>query len=256
MSFAEPVRFSRLKLMAKSAMHFSEGTDVEGGHIKKGSALHAYLLGGADAVAVYKGGRRDKRIKAWQEFQAEHEGKHILSPSELESVEGMRRSIEKHPRAMALLDGLHERRITWTYDGIKCQGTPDVVIPVSDGVDITELKSCESAKPDWFLKRARNFGYHAQVDWYSHGVTRCAQYKVPRVRDHYIVAVESHKPWPVTVVHLDERRLQRGRALWRGWWEQMKVCAESDSWPAYAQSDVEWGDDVDDFGLQWGDAAE
>lgn len=256
MSFAEPVRFSRLKLMAKSALHFHEGTAVEGGPIRKGTGLHAYMLGGAERVVVYGGGRRDKRVKAWQEFQAEHVDKHILIPSELESVEGMRRSLEGHSRAMALLDGLQERRITWTYDGIPCAGTPDVVLPFRDCVDLVELKTCESSKPDWFFKRARNYGYHGQVDWYSHGVTHCSQYKVPRVRDHYIVAVESTKPWPVTVIHLNEQRLLRGRQLWRGWWEHMKVCEQSNSWPAYAQTDVEWGDDSDDFGLQWGDAAE
>lgn len=253
----EPVRFSRLKLMAKSAMHFAEGTDVEGGHIRKGTGLHTYLLGGSNVV-VYKGGRRDKRNAEYKKFLADNPGKMILSPTELESVQGMRRSIERHPRAMQLLEGVHEQRITWTYDGIKCAGTPDVVVPAtSDEVDVTELKSCESAKPDWFLKRARNYGYHAQLDWYGNGITRCGQYRgIKRVRNHYIVAVESRRPWPVTVFRLNEQRLQRGRATWRMWWEHMKVCAASDSWPAYAQTDVEWGDDADDFGLEWGDAAE
>ena len=244
--------------MAKSAMHFAEGTDVDGAHILKGSGLHSYLLGGAENVVVYTGGARQQRIAAWREFQAEHAGKHILIPSEIKAVEGMRRSIERHPRAMQLLEGVHERRITWTYEGIACAGTPDVVVPVStEEVDIVELKTCESAKPDWFFKRARNYGYHAQLDWYGFGLARSGQYRdVKRVRHHYIVAVESRRPWPVTVIHLNAQRLERGRALWRGWWEMMKVCAASDSWPAYAQTDVEWGDDADDFGLQWGDAAE
>lgn len=260
MSFdkSDPVRFSRLKLMSKSAAHFAEGYGEETGPMRKGSALHAYLLGGPEKVAVFRDGIRNKRSSKWIAFQAENVGKHILIPSELAAVEGMRRSIERHQRAMDLLDdGVQERRITWELDGVKCAGTPDVVRPSGDGAVIVELKSCESSKPEFFLKRAERFGYHAQVDWYGHGVERSAAYRpAQRVKDSYIVAVESTAPYPVTVIHIGEAMLRRGRQTWRAWWEQMRVCAASDNYPAYVQCDVEWNESPDEFGLDWSSAAE
>jgi hypothetical protein len=253
----EPVRFSRLKLMGKSAAHFAAGFGGETGPMRKGSALHAYLLGGESKVVVYKGGRRDERIAAWREFKAEHAGRHILIPSELHDVEGMRRSIEKHQRAMDLLDdGVQETRITWEIDGRACAGTPDVVKAMRDAAIVTELKTCESSKPEFFLKRAERYGYHAQVDWYGLGVERCRQYSASRVIDSYIVAVESSAPYPVTVIHIGDTMLSRGRGTWRAWWEQLRVCEESRHFPAYVQGDVEWNESPDEYGLEWGDAAE
>jgi hypothetical protein len=252
----DPVRFSRLKLMGKSAAHFAEGYGGETGPMRKGSALHAYLLGGPEKVAVFRDGIRNKKSSKWIDFQAAHVGKHILIPSELAAVEGMRRSIEKHQRAMDLLDdGVQEQTITWEIDGRPCKGTPDVVKAMRDDAIVTELKSCESSKPEFFMKRAERFGYHGQVDWYGLGVERCPQYTARRVRDSYIVAVESSAPYPVTVIHVGERMLSRGRQMWRGWWEQLRVCEESQHFPAYVQNDVEWDESPDEFGLDWGDAA-
>lgn len=253
----EPVRYSRLKLMGKSAAHFAEGFGAETGPMRKGSALHAYLLGGAEKVAVFRDGIRNKKSAKWIEFQAAHAGKHILIPSELKDVEGMRRSIERHQRAMDLLDdGVQEQRITWTFEGLSCAGTPDVVKPTADGAIVTELKSCDSSKPELFLKKAERFGYHGQVDWYGLGVERCQQYRCDRVKDSFIVAVESSAPYPVTVIHVGEPMLRRGRQMWRSWWEQMRVCLGSKHFPAYVQSDVEWNESPDEFGLDWGNAAE
>ena len=64
----QPVRFSRLKLMGKSPAHYQAGVDTETGSMRKGSALHSYLLGDADRVQVYEG-KRDKRVKAYAEDQ-------------------------------------------------------------------------------------------------------------------------------------------------------------------------------------------
>jgi PDDEXK-like domain of unknown function (DUF3799) len=252
----DPVRFSRLKLMAKSAAHFEAGYGAETGPMRKGSALHAYLLGGSEKVSVFRDGIRNKKSAKWIDFQAEHQGKHILIPSELAAVEGMRRSVERHQRAMDLLDdGVQETRITWDLGGRACAGTPDVVKPGKGRKRLVELKSCDTSAPDLFRWKGKRMGYPAQVSWYADGLERCLNYTPGAVDEAYVVAVESTAPYPVTVFHMAESILAAGRRQWRVWFEALRNCEQSGSFPPYAQSDVEW-EDEDGFGLEWGDAAE
>lgn len=234
----EPVRFSRLKLMGKSAAHFAEGYGAETGPMRKGSATHAYLLGGDKKVVTYTGGRRDDRIAKWREFKAEHAGMHILIPSDLEDVAGMRKSLERHRRAMQLLDGIQENRIHWTDLGRSCMGTPDVVIPKNGKTIGVELKTCQTSHPERFVWQCRKLAYHAQCAWYKRGIELCGNYQPAAVDEFYVVAVESSAPYPVTVFKLDEESLEAGAKMNRLWLEQLLVCEEHNHFPAYAESDV------------------
>lgn len=249
----DPVRFSRLKLMVKSAAHYEAGFGEETGPMRKGSALHAYLLGGPEKAVVYEGGRRDDRIAAWRDFKAEHAGKHILIPSEKELVEGMRRSIERHQRAMDLLDdGVQENRIEWETIGRRCAGTPDVVKPLVGRKRLVELKTCNTSKPGLFEWQAKKLAYHAQVAWYADGLEKTTAYAPGPVDEVFIVAVESAPPYPVTVLRVCPSVLAAGARQWRMWFEMLLVCEQSNHFPAYAQGDVAWEwEDAD--GLDWGD---
>lgn len=235
----EPVRFSRLKLMAKSAAHFAAGYGEETSPMRKGTAVHAYLLGGEKKVVVYEGGRRDDRIKQWQAFKREHEGKHILIPSELGDVAGMRKSLERHKRAMELLDGVQENRIHWSLAGRDCMGTPDVVIPKNGKTIGVELKTDQTSHPERFVWKCRKMAYHAQCAWYRTGIELCGNYRPARCDEYYMVVVESTAPYPVTVFRLDEPSLEAGEKLNRLWLEQLLVCEKENHFPAYAESDVE-----------------
>jgi hypothetical protein len=234
----EPVRFSRLKLMGKSPAHFAEGYGAETGSMRKGTALHAFLLGGESRVSVYTGGRRDERIGKWREFQAEHDGHHILIPSELESVAGMRESVERHARALALLDGTQEERIDWTDLGRPCRGTPDVVHWKNGRKTAVELKTCVTSHPERFAWQARKLAYHAQCAWYKRGLELTPSYGPGPVEEFFVVAVESTAPYPVTVFRLDQESLEAGAKLNRLWLEQLLVCERTGHFPAYAESDV------------------
>jgi len=234
----EPVRFSRLKRMATSAAHYAAGFGPETGPMRKGTALHAYLLGGEKNVVVYTGGRRDDRIEKWRHFKAAHEGRHIMSPTELGDVIGMRESLEKHPRAMWLLDGVQERRIHWEDAGRACMGTPDVVIPKGDRRILVELKTTRTSHPERFVWECRRHLYHAQVAWYRRGAELCGEYGPGGFDEVYVVAVESAPPYPVTVFRVDEKSLEVGARMNRLWLEQLLVCERNDHFPAYAESDV------------------
>lgn len=251
----DPLRFSRLRLMAKSAAHYACGMGDETGPMRKGSALHAYLLGQRDSVVLYEGGARNPKFKKWREFQAENDGKHILIPSELGPVEGMRRSIEAHPRAMQLLDGIQEERIEWDIAGRACAGTPDVVHLLSGGKRLVELKTTRTADPNLLKWQGKNLAYHAQVAWYAHGLERTLVYAPGPVVEAFVVAVESTPPFPVTVLRVCKSMLERGQRQWRLWFERLRVCEQSGHFPGYVEGDVDWEDESDDVELDWDEEA-
>lgn len=239
----EPVRFSRLSLMRHSAAHYAHAFKAETAAMREGSATHAYLLGQKHKVAVYTEGNRDKRVKKYQDFLAEHPHAVILSPTEMAPVEGMRRAIEAHPRAMELLDGIQEQRIQWDIGGRLCAGTPDVVHLLPNGAKrLVELKTSRTAAPGLFLWRAKKLAYHAQLAWYSEGLERSMAYTPGPVTEHFIVAVESAPPHPVTVVRVCQSMLDLGQRQWRLWWEQLQNCEQTGRFPAYTEGEVEWED--------------
>lgn len=256
MNTNDPVRFSRLKLLGKSPAHYA-CPPAETGAMRKGSALHAYLLGQKHRVALYEGGRRDERTKAYQEFLAEHPGQLIVIPSEMVHIDGMRKSLESHARAMGLLDGIQEQTITWYLGDRACQGTPDVVHLRRDGTKtLVELKTCNTAAPGLFRWHAKNLAYHAQVAWYADGLDRTMAYAPGPVTEVFVVAVESTPPYPVTVFRACESILAKGRRQWRLWFETLRVCEQSGRFPGYVESDVDWEDEENDVALDWGDDGE
>jgi hypothetical protein len=248
-----PVRFSRLKKMDDSPAHYLAGFGPETDPMAKGTALHAYMLGGADRVVVYRDGPRNG--KKWKAFEAEHEGMHIIIPSQEAIVDGMRRSLEAHPRAMELLDdGVQETRITWDIHGRPCAGTPDVVRPKNRRKRLVELKTSVTTDPRRFKWHALKQGWFSQVAWYADGLERSLDYEHGPVDEVYIVAVESRAPYAVTVFRVRESMLKRGREAYQMWFETLLACERANEFPAYAVGDVDV-EDEDDSGLDWGTAA-
>lgn len=223
--------------------------------MRKGTALHAYLLGQKDRVVVYEDGARNQRHEKYQAFLADNPGKTILIPSETVDVDGMRRSIERHPEAMRLLDGIQEQLITWTMNGRECQAQPDVVHLKSDHKVVVELKSVFCSEPEILKRHARKMAYHAQVDWYAHGLDQSMTYppSLP-TEEHYVVAVESAPPYPVTILHVCGSMLDKGRRIWRLWFEKALNCEQSGHFPGYVQSILDWEDEEPESDpLDWED---
>lgn len=110
----ERVRFSRLKLFAKSAAHYKENPAWASSSLDKGSGAHYALLKGQRVtyyvrppseyelalaanrdVLVYEAQRRGKE---WEAFKTDHADALILSPSELEKAKAAIDSERTPPR--------------------------------------------------------------------------------------------------------------------------------------------------------------
>jgi hypothetical protein len=229
----EPLHFSQLKCMGQSPAHFRhylESGRRDSTAMRRGRAVHAMLLGGPAPLTYHK----RRAGKEWDAFKAEHAGQEILSVSEAADVEGMVRAVKQHEIAHQLIVGatVHEQKIAWTRNGVRCEGTPDFVLP---GQYLGELKCAVSSAPAKFQWQARSMGYNAQLAWYAYGLRELGI----TVPETFIVAVESAAPYPVTVFRLTPSALLVGDMTCSAWLEQLKNCVSSDHWPSYAQDVVD-----------------
>lgn len=226
----EPVRFSRLKLMGLSPAHYAAAHVAETPAMSLGTAAHALVLGTAEVIP-YEGIRRGAE---WQRFKDEHQDCEILPARQYEQAKAMAESVLRHPEAVRLLDGEHEREIEWSFCGRSCVSHLDVL--GRGGEWIVDLKTARTAKPERFSWSARTMAYHSQLAFYAQAVV-ASGLCTPAAA--YIVAVESVAPYVVTVYRLTPNALDLGLRLCRLWMERLLACEAAGRWPGYCEAIVD-----------------
>lgn len=227
-----PVRFSYLKAIGQSAAHCLETIQDDRDDtmsIRLGRGTHALLLG--TPVVSYPGIRRGK---AWDAFRVEHGDATILSGKEYSKAHAIAEAVRNNETAHRLLYSpgvVREKTIEFNWLGRKCRATPDARSTYS----LVELKTTKCAHPDRFARDATFRAYHAQAAFYGIALAETVGVKP---QDSYVIAVESAAPYAVTVLRLTARALEQGERLCRLWMERFKVCEDSRTWPAYAESIV------------------
>lgn len=227
-----PVRFSHLKLMAQSPAHYKHALThgrEDTVAFRVGRIVDTMLLDGRVPM-VWAGQRRGKE---WEAFRAENSGEDIFTESEMEQAMPLVRAVQQHQRAADLLRSGRKERLEWEWLGMRCSGELDV----HGGGPLVDLKTAQTSHPGRFGWHARKLNYHAQLWWYRNGMR---QLGLPEPTWVGIVSVEKEPPHCVVVRHLTERTLAEGEKLCRAWMEQLKVCQDSDYWPGYAETDVDW----------------
>lgn len=238
----EPVRFHHLKAMGQSALHcFAsfQSDREESLALRLGAGTHALTFG--QPVVVWTGKVRNGKV--WDAFKAEHAGKIILNQKEHAKSKAIADALRSHPIASRLLFGpdvLHEDTIWWEQDGLRRRSTPDA----RSKSHLVELKTTRCADPERFARDARFRGYHAQVADYRDAMIAANGYAP---KDCYLIAVESVRPYAVTVFRLTDRALELGQRAVRGWRERFVECLKSNAWPSYCESiaDFDVQDDAD-----------
>lgn len=241
------IRFSHLRAFGRSAAHGQHALKAEQKEtyaMQRGTAVHA-LLFGTRKVSGYEGVRRGKAYEAVAAANPETE---ILTLAEYDKARRMVDAILKCSLAAPFLKGITERTIQFRWNGLDCRATPDV-----RGADfVTELKSSKTADPAKFLWHARRMHYHAQLRFQQYGCEQPTMVQeATKIRDHYIVCVESDAPHPVSVFHVEPEALEEGEKLLMLWAERLKNSDSSDFYPPYSDCIVPlvWPkDDVIEFG--------
>lgn len=226
-----PVRFSNLKHMARSALHYYDAVQLgreDTLAMRLGRGAHAMILG----MPVVKWTGKTRNGKVWDDFKEEHKGAEILNRKEWATAEGMANAIRNHRIAAPLLfEGtVLEEQIEWEWLGRKCSSRPDCRRGTSM---VADLKTTQCAEPNKFKRDAMYRGYNAQLAFYGLAVEHLTGVRPEKL---YVVAVESKRPYAVQVLELDETARIQGEKLCRGWFEQLLICEASNNWPAYTDA--------------------
>lgn len=165
----------------------------------------------------------------------------IITPDELEKLEGMRASILRHPKASKLLapgSGVAELSCYWIDEetGVLCRCRPDWWR--HDGV-IVDLKTCRDASYDGFQKSIWEWGYYKQDPFYQDGINEALKQaggtcEMPAPRAFVFVAIEPVAPYPCSVFLLEQEPRELGRRDYREALNTYAECLRTDEWPAYS----------------------
>jgi hypothetical protein len=230
--------FSNLKRIALSGQQYLEGllpispTPA----MLLGSAVHQILLGSRDGAAPmvrYPGMAR--RGKEWDEFKTRHAGAEILTSVEWDRAEQVAIAVRANPLASRLLDGARlEVPLAWNESGIPCSTAG---VDLIAGTAIGELKTSTTVHPETFQRQAFKMSYHCQLAFYLRG---CRANGIAVPERPFVIAAETKSPFEVVVLRLTPALVELGDRTVTLWLERLRTYLESDQWPGYAQSEIDW----------------
>lgn len=236
MSEPLPVRYSYLKLMARSPAHarFAMDQAIAGADDWDdsparfmGRLAHTVALGRGQELAVFPGPVR--RGKEWEKFAEANASKMIVKQAELETAQAMAKSLLCHEEARQYVQGGEyvEHTFQALMGGRLIRFTPDTFEP---GAFLFDLKTTTDASPERFPWQALKLGYHGQLAFYLDGVELLGIQPPETVA---IAAIESKPPYAVCLYTLTPAAIDFGRRLYRKWFEDFLNCERSGSWPCY-----------------------
>ena len=238
------IRRSDLWHIRKSPAHFRYHMDnppEKTAALNFGIAMHKWLLEPetfSDEVAVWEGGDlRKKETKLRREaFDAdcfERGIRCIITEAEFEQIQVMADVVNGDVKASALLDGIHERVISWVdpETGERCKCKPDCITEYEGQKWIVDYKTTTSCEPGAFERDCRRYGYQFQAGMYTEGVFQ-AEFEECRFA---FIAQEKDAPYVLRVYTCDPEFVREGYDQFRELLGIYHFCKQSDYWPGYEE---------------------
>ena len=206
-----------------------------------GSALHCCFLEPAmmlQKVVLWDGGRRYGG--KWDEFEAEHAGKAILTEGNYQNLLGMMTALRRHQVVRAWAGQIEATEVAAVGEvaGVRMKGRCDAITPEP----LVDLKKVQSADPRLITKAVLTFGYHIQAYIYRKLFGRSR---------FMLICVEGTPPYDVVAYELAPSFIRQGEHDALDLLEQVRACQQSGLWPGRAADVVtleppEWlaGDDI------------
>jgi len=159
--------------------------------------------------------------------------KEIISGTDWDLCQAIRRRVEKHPTAQFLRQyAKHEVSIFWTdeFTGATCKARLDTMLPNG----ILDTKTTDDASYDKFVKHTiPDYDYHIQAAWYLDALSAATGRLLPP--ESWIWEVfEKARPFGIAYYNADEEMIRQGRSEYRALLEQYVVCAAEQDWPGYS----------------------
>lgn len=178
----------------------------------------------------------DRRTKAgklaWESFLEESCGKEIISADDAETIKRMIEAVHSHPAARSLLEapGAVEASAWWEdrETSEKCRCRPDKAR--DDGI-LVDLKTCESAAPDAFMRASWKYEYQMQAALYLDGWKAAGG----KAEAFVFLAVEKAPPYAVACYMADADMVAYGRGQYLNRLVTLAECRAANHWPAYSE---------------------
>jgi len=267
----EAVNKSTLWEIRKSPAHYKWALThpaEETPALRIGRAVHSAVLTpglfDSDYSVAPHCDRRTKEGKAeWAQFLEESEGTTILSESEYEIVDGIRRSIylddyEGNDKAYDLIDELigrvdeeeeednegiyHEVPLVWRDEntGLICKCRLDSISVRDSKIVVTDLKTTADAGTEPFMRHCMKYGYDVQMAHYIRGVKAVFGDEEPI--EWWFIAAEKKPPYAFNIRRMGNDMLDRGTMLLNDLMDRLKKCVDRNVWPGYGSGDAKLPD--------------
>lgn len=166
--------------------------------------------------------------KIWHKLQEER-GLTIVTPAQIQAIQGMADSLGEHPLVKAgILNGLIEHSL-FAKDrdsGLWLKARPDVI--PNESLDFADLKTTESVDYRKLVWTIRDYGYAMQAGLLN---ILCRMVIGQPMASYSLVFVEKNPPWCVRVVTLKPAEIERGERACRAALRLFTACWEAEHWP-------------------------
>ena len=177
----------------------------------------------------------DRRTKAgkeaFAEFEAQAEGKTVVSADMVEQATAMREALNKNEFVKKLLKGEKEKPFFWVDEmtGEECKCRTDALTEIGENLIIVDIKSADCAETEAFMKSAIKYGYDFQSAMYSEGVKA----NTNREPLFVFIVVEKKPPYAINILQADKLLIRRGYDLFREYLGIYHDCKLTDNWYGY-----------------------
>lgn len=226
---------SGLDALSRSPAHYQAykaGYREETPALMRGTLIHTAILEPEYIDSRYfamteKVERRTKEGKArFAEFEAEANGRAIVTLDDMTMAKRIRDEIIKHPIASHLFDGGEsETSIFSQINGVDVRCRPDYL----NGSICIDVKSTDDASELGFIRSIEKYRYAVQAALYSD----IANQEGLEIFKFVFVAVEKNEPYAIGIYELDDESIECGRKEYLANLDTYKRCLESGNWPAY-----------------------
>jgi len=177
----------------------------------------------------------DKRTKEgkqiYSDFLIDASDKTVVTVDMVVQAMEMAQAVANNELAFSLISGEVEKPFFWTDEltGEPCKCRTDVIKEISEQQIIVDLKSCNDASNDAFIRDALKYGYDVQDAMYSEGV------KSNTGKDSIFVfiAVEKEPPYAVNIIQADKLFERCGWSRCRDLMAIYHDCKVTGNWYGY-----------------------
>lgn len=245
----DAINASMLKPHAVSPRHakWKAGEDQDTAALSLGRVVHTAMLEPDRFASEYAVAPKvDRRTKAgkqrWAEFQAESEGRIVVTAEEHRLACVISTQAYRVPHIADLLavdEGEREVTVVQTEPehGLLCKARPDIVRRWDNRLAIVDVKttSAQNLLPHTLSRDIHRFGYHIQAAWYM-DLWAMATGESP---DAFVLLFcQTNNDMDVAAYELDEDSIEQGRREARRYLKRIVECRASGSWPGVQPSRV------------------